>query len=759
MKYSCILIFCFLCKFAFAQTNEGKNLWFAVPEHRNVGNNTMVLMITSKVNTSGTIRMPLRNWSQTFNVTANAVSLIQLPHFAENVGSEQRLYNGIQIQSNQPVAAFLHQYHNFRSEASVILPTESIGNEYYVMTYEGVLQDNEIWPAEFLIVGTEDNTEIFIELTDVTERGRSSGEVMSINLNTGETYQVQARDARGDFTGTHIVGDKNFALFSGNTWTEVPRFCGLRDNLIEQMYPVATWGRRFVSVPSANTNFDTFRILASKNNTLIRVQDGDTETFSLQAGEFLEYDSGQASYIEATEPIMVAQFNVGFNCSGHFLGDPSMVLLNSVEQTLDTVTLYNSSFQNIQENYINIVLKGDDASNVFFDGQPVDALSAVNSVADGQFSYVRLRVNAGSHTIISEGCGIIATAYGYGEAESYAYSGGARFSPININPIAEGGCLNDTITFDTRLSETKYSFEWDFGNGDRTTEAKPQRIFTELGEYPVELVVTDNCLSLRDTFQRAIRITLRQAVQTLDSVRVCEGEAVELIATDVAEANYFWNGPNGYQSFSQNPNIFNSLTAFSGQYSVVGVVSGCATFPAYTNLDVTPNPAPNPAPNLGEDSIVCTRGDSLSILLNPGNFASYRWQDNSSMPVFDARSEGVYSVEVDDIFGCTGRDSVLFELRCPATFYAPNAFSPNSDGTNDFFQIFEDQILQAKLQIFDRWGNLMFESEDLNTGWDGTFGENNAPEGVYAWSLQYDGYDETGIVKSQRASGSLLLMR
>ncbi len=748
-------IFLALTSLVHSQTNEGTNFWFSVMEHRDVGNNTMVLMITSKYNTNGTVEIPRMNWSEAFSVQANQVSIINLPKIAETTGSETIKQNGIQIASAQPVAAFIHQYHNFRSEASVVLPVESIGQEYYIMTYQGVTNEGEIFPAEFLIVATEDNTEVFIELSDESEGRRTAGSVISLTLDAGQTYQVQARLSTGDFTGTHIIGDKPIAVYGGNTWTQVPSICELRDNLVEQMYPVSTWGRRFVSVPNAQVRYDVFRILATEDNTNVQVQGNTTQDYLLQSGEYVEYNSGEANYIEASAPIMVAQFNIGSFCSGHHLGDPSMVLLNSIEQTLDTVTLFNSSFQNIEENYINIVLKGDDGSNIFIDGRAVSDFATVQNVANSPFSFVRLRVSSGSHTIISEGCGIIATAYGYGPAESYAYSGGARFSPININPILDGGCLNDTILFDTRLSPAKYSFLWDFGNDDTTTEPRPRRTYDELGTFPVNLIVTDECLGETDTFQKDIRVTLRQAVAALDSVKICEGEEANLSATDVAEASYLWNGPNGYRSVSQYPSLSNARPSMSGKYSVIGVVSGCATFPAYTELYV----APTPAPDLGLDTTICVRDDSIAIPIYAGDFYTYRWQDNSTAAEYIVGSDGTFHVEVRDELGCVGRDSINFQERCPATFYVPTAFSPNNDGQNDFFQVFEDQVLAAQLQIFDRWGNLVFETDELSQAWDGTWQGQIASEGVYVWTLQYEGYDRKGNIVADEDAGSLLLIR
>lgn len=115
---------------SFAQSNEGTNLWFGFMEHKDVGQTTMVVMITSKQNTSGTVNMPQLDWSMPFSVAANDVVVVQLPQSAETRGSETITKTGVQITSLTPVSAYIHQYFEFRSEASIVLPIDAISTQY-----------------------------------------------------------------------------------------------------------------------------------------------------------------------------------------------------------------------------------------------------------------------------------------------------------------------------------------------------------------------------------------------------------------------------------------------------------------------------------------------------------------------------------------------------------------------------------------------------------------------------------------------------
>jgi gliding motility-associated-like protein len=741
----------------FSQSNEGKDFWFGFMEHRDVGENTKVVMITSKQNTQGVISIPLYNWSQSFSVTANNVQLITLPAFAETIGSEKITTTGIHITSEAPVSAYIHQYFGFRSEASIVLPTEALDKEYFVMSYKGFFQRETDYPSEFLIIATEDETEVTITPSDFTLKGKKKGGTFTVLLDQGETYQVQARAGAQDLTGSHIIADKKIAVFGGNSWTQVPEFCAARDNLLEQMYPVSTWGRQILTVPSDKVNYDVFRILASADNTQIEVQGSSITNYKLDRGEWLEYNESEATFIVADKPILVAQYLIGSSCNGHSLGDPSMFLLSGIEQTRDTVTLFNSRFQAIHENYINIITRTVDTNLIILDGQfLIDQGVKFTAVgANGNFSYARVQVKEGAHTISSDGCGVIATAYGYGDVESYAYSGGASFSSINANPIPEGGCLNDTVFFDTGLSPNRYNFLWDLGDGHYSDKAKFEHYYPNLGSYAVQLILEDECIGTVDTLNRDLIISLRQAVAAEEDIELCQGESFQLGATDIDGATYEWLGPNDFFFEEQFPTVMNAQPNMSGAYQVVGIVSGCATHPSFLSVKVNANPVPN----LGEDAIICTEQFEVELEAASG-YMEYDWQDGSKEEHFNVTAGGLFWVRVKDENECIGVDSVKLTQQCPTKLFIPNVFSPNGDGNNDRFQVVGDDILSLKMRIYNRWGTLMFESQNKKSSWDGTFNrEERAAEGVYMYEIVYEGIRKDGSTYNGVEYGTVTLLR
>lgn len=94
------------------------------------------------------------------------------------------------------------------------------------------------------------------------------------------------------------------------------------------------------------------------------------------------------------------------------------------------------------------------------------------------------------------------------------------------------------------------------------------------------------------------------------------------------------------------------------------------------------------------------------------------------------------------------------EVHPQLKLFLPNAFTPNGDGLNDTFGVNNDNLRSMQLLIFDRWGQLVFESKDPNEKWDGTVNGQLGQNGVYAYTINLKGNDGSSI----RKDGSVLLI-
>ncbi|HEU4716882.1 MAG TPA: T9SS type B sorting domain-containing protein, partial [Bacteroidia bacterium] len=120
-------------------------------------------------------------------------------------------------------------------------------------------------------------------------------------------------------------------------------------------------------------------------------------------------------------------------------------------------------------------------------------------------------------------------------------------------------------------------------------------------------------------------------------------------------------------------------------------------------------------------------------------------------------SIGIYNVMLVawSADGCTDTAWVPLELQEATTLFIPNAFTPNGDGTNDIFFAYGINVSDFDLMIFDRWGMLLYETNDMSKGWNGTFKGEKCQEDVYVWKLRYhdnlgNAYEKTGHVSLVR---------
>jgi gliding motility-associated-like protein len=758
LKQLSILLFLLSFVTLVGQSNEGTEFWLAFMEHRDVNANAKVVMITSKYDADFTLSIPGLGVSTASSVKANEVRLLTMPLNTEVLGSERIQNLGIKVQSTLPVSVYVHQYANFRSEAAVILPTTSIGKEYYTLSFNSVRQNNEHYPSQFIIIGTKDQTAVKIHHNTNTIGGRKKADIEEMTLNTGEVYQVQASDPTGDISGAYIEADKNIVVLCGAKWIEIPIGCGTRDNLIEMLAPVNTWGKQFVSAPTSGSAYDKFRIIASEANTNVNIETSKKLSITLTRGEIYEFDSNEAVYFQSNKPIQIAQYLIGNRCSGLSpIGDPSMLLLNSIEQTRDTVTLFNSSFQAITSNFINVIMRTVDIPTILFDGAPIESFPNITKVpANPKYSYVTLRVQPGPHTIIAKGCGVVANAYGYGDAESYAYSGGANYLSINANPIPLGSCVNTEGHFDTGLDTLRYHHTWKMPDNTTLHLSKFEKTFNAVGTFPIDLYIKDSCLEEIDSFQRNYQVTIRQALQIDTLAIICQNEDLFLSASDISEAVYTWEGPKNYKSEEQSPSLPMAQPDMSGEYKVVGSYFGCPTLPSIAKVTIHPLPDIK----IEGDTLFCQKKEVVELKAYEG-LENYLWSTSATSSQITVNQSGSYGLVVIDKNGC--ENSAAFNLfsYCPPSIFTPNVMTINTESNNNnryFHPIIED-VISSVTKIYDRWGNLVFQTIDNSHPWDGSVNGNFVETGVYTFMIEYSYNDENQNAAKSFKSGNITIVK
>lgn len=424
---------------------KGKEFWVGFMQNYEIEawQEELNLFIVSDQNTTGLVEIPGQGWSQAFAVTANQTTTVTIPNdVGEHYSNETIDNKGIYVSTEDTVAVFAINFNGYTADGTKILPTQSLGVEYRISSYQGLSS----WGSEFLVVATEDDTEIEIIPAVTTLAGQPAGVPFTVNLDQGESYQVKVQDNDGDFMGTVIQGTENngdcrpFAVFSGASCTNIPVGCVACDHIYEQNFPVETWGSEFYIVPFSFATSYTYRVMANEDNTNVVINGG--APINLNAGEFYEdNDVSEVMCIVGDRPISVTQYMEGVSCAGS--GDPAMLILNDVSQKIDNITFSTVSSAVITEHGLNVILATADVGSLALDGAAVSDTEFSVVPSCPSHSYAQITLTEGSHTLDAPN-GFTAYVYGTGSAESYSYSVGS-FSPLPPIQIDSVLCTSDTV--------------------------------------------------------------------------------------------------------------------------------------------------------------------------------------------------------------------------------------------------------------------------------------------------------------------------
>ncbi|MBU0765034.1 MAG: PKD domain-containing protein, partial [Bacteroidetes bacterium] len=564
---------------------------------------TLHVYVTSDSAASGIISNPLTAWSQNFSVPANSTVDLIVPTTEGFVTLSENIENkGIHITTDVPVTAYALNYCSLSSDAAVILPAPALGREYYAIMFEGKVSYQM---SEFIIVGVHDDTEIEITPAALTVNNQPAGVPFTVTLDQGEVYLVKANNISDatttDLTGTHIeaVGSdcKTFAVFSGNKCAHIPTDADWGDHLLEQMMPVKSWGKKYVTAPLKTRTGDLFRIVASQDTTTVTIY-GDT-TVQLNAGEFFERILEPASYIEADKPVAVAQFSRSYAADGVHNSDPFMVLVSPIEQTIEHIVFNSFTSAIITAYYLNLITTTANVGLVTLDGIPVD--TAFNPVpSDPDYSYAQIDLSQGNHIAHSDS-GIIAYVYGFGLHESYGYVAGASMENLAIqfdivsgtdtvfyqyftNSICEGSSLEFIAVENPNFTD----WYWNFGDGsDIDTGMTTVHTYPDTGTYTITLIAGDFCGS--DSVTWDINVSEGIQINVSNDVSLCEGDSTQLTASGAVF--YVWSPSIGLSSATDS--VVTALPVSTTTYIVTGSDGmGCTDIDSIT-VNVTPYDDPS----------------------------------------------------------------------------------------------------------------------------------------------------------------------
>ncbi|MCB2218914.1 MAG: gliding motility-associated C-terminal domain-containing protein [Bacteroidetes bacterium] len=319
----------------------------------------------------------------------------------------------------------------------------------------------------------------------------------------------------------------------------------------------------------------------------------------------------------------------------------------------------------------------------------------------------------------------------------------------NLWILSENQCIDQEIEFTINSVINIDSIHWNFGD-PATGPANIQwgdtahHFFSSPGNYTITATLYH--LITQTVLTEQVTILPLPHVELGPERTICAGDtAIFQIGNNFD--SYLWMDDVHYQT-----PLFR--TAEEGKVWIK-VTDVCGEDYDTTTVYVQPLPEVE----LGKDTLI--KYETVIWLDAGDEHASVMWQDGSALPEYGVDYPGTYYVDVWDALGCKSSDTIQID-PIPFKIHVPTAFSPNDDNINDTFFIRTSYTVDFdyELMVFNRWGELVFESNDPEESWDGSFQDVPCPMEVYVWVINAQTFEDNAFFSGNTLlKGTVTLLR
>ncbi len=309
---------------------------------------------------------------------------------------------------------------------------------------------------------------------------------------------------------------------------------------------------------------------------------------------------------------------------------------------------------------------------------------------------------------------------------AYYYLDDVSVVHIPYNPYIEGDTL--ICKGESTQLTVRGEMKWAWAKADI-----PNQIISTDSVITVNPTVTTTYLhyGFGDTLSFTVEVQDPPQVNLPESYSYCQGYYVEIEAETNDEVTWLWQTGDTTSGIT---------TTTPGEYWLKAMQGVCTLNLSTRVIELTP-----PAPLIPNDTVICQRDTILVDASWPG--AVYSWSDGSDSSVQVITDAGYYVLKIQNMCGFADYQFGVEKIDCGCYVHVPNSFTPNGDGINDGYRAESDcRFRQFSLQIYDRWGNAVFESTNPESYWDGTFRGMEAPQGIYVVKVFYEGLNNEGFL-------------
>ena len=400
-----------------------------------------VLLITTEIHpVTYSIEAPGVGYYHKGIVSAGNEVILNLPSSVE-VSHDQN--KGIYLTtSSDNVTVIGQNLDSATSDSFFALPIIKLDDVYvhYGMSVPRAFHGGAI-NSSILIVGTENNTMMKLTTTQsvdisvgTTTMHLIPGRQYSFVVNRLQTVYIGSVD---DLSGTKVVTDRPVSVFSGHECGNVPWNLRACSHMIEQIPPVALWGKVYYTAPLANKTSFTIKVLAADDSTTVNIYYNNTmESYAINEGEFFNKTLQMKEYcaIYSNKEILVVQFSHGVDEDG--FGDPMMTLVSDTNQysnKFDFATIRNP-LSSRYDHYVNIIVMAQyyQPNMIYLIAGGVNrSLSTqqwvpiqVNSITEAYATQVRIPEGTTHIVHTNATAQMTIMVYGFAVADGYGHIGG-----------------------------------------------------------------------------------------------------------------------------------------------------------------------------------------------------------------------------------------------------------------------------------------------------------------------------------------------
>jgi gliding motility-associated-like protein len=341
------------------------------------------------------------------------------------------------------------------------------------------------------------------------------------------------------------------------------------------------------------------------------------------------------------------------------------------------------------------------------------------------------------------------------------------FNPVKLLPCENLGFRFDNLTVaPPGRPFSANSFIWDFGDGTPRVVAgggSVNKTYAAQGTYNVKLILTDPAYcNGPDSITRTVRLAPNvKADFAVNSDTACAPFTAVFKNNSVAGQQFFWDFGDGTTFTGANPP--DKIYTSGGTYTVTMVANDPNTCNVTDTIRTVIKVFSNPQASFNYTPFPPVENSLTSFQNTSIGGVAYFWDfgdgDSSTQvnPVHQFRSTGTFNtcLYVINAIGCLDTICLPVQAIVVPALDVPNAFSPNGDGVNDKVFVRGFGIAKMNFRIYNRWGQLIFQSTDQSIGWDGLYKGRQQPLEVYAYVLDVEFSSGERVTKK----GDITLLR